>query len=924
MKKITILILFLVVSNLFAQNYSVFGKVTDPNTNDGMGKVLVVLMPSGIDLYTDDKGNFIFENLPAGTYTIKVYVNNYEPFEKEVTISNQDVILEDFVLKSQLSKEVSNNDALVATVNLTDDDSQSESTGDNNVAGVLSASRDVFVSNANFIFSTARWRSRGYNNGEFQVFINNVPMNELDNGRVLWGNWGGLNDMFRFNDQSYGLEPTTFAFGEIGGANNIDAAAARQRKQLRVSYSGSNRQYNHRIMATYSTGVMKGGWAISASASYRVAPRSYFPGTFMDTWAYFFSLSKKFGQNHVLSFTTFGVPGRRGKSSPSIREVMDLTGDRFYNSNWGYQNGQVRNANVNESYQPMYILSHEWTINKNSSLHTGLSFQWGKDKNSYLNWNDGQNPDPDFYRYLPSYYTDSVTQQEVADKLRANPNMLQINWDNIYNANYSNQDSVLNANGEIGNTVRGNRSVYVLENRVEDLREVALNTIYNLQVSNRFAFTAGGMYQMQYTRNYKEIKDLLGGDYFVDYNQFAQFTFPGNIDVSQSNAEIPNRVVRVGDEYGYNYEFHQHKGNVWAQGKVTLKKVDFFISAKVDITSYWRNGLWQTGLFPNNSKGESSSYIFISPFVKGGATYKINGRNYVFANGAFGYRAPFINDVFLSPRTRNQGLLNPNQQLVYSAEAGYIHNGPKLKIRATGYYTMTENGTRTISFYHDEYNNNVNVTLEGINVRSFGGEFGLEYKFPKGFSANAAVAIGRQQYVDRPQMTTTLDNSQQLLAEKELVYYNNVNLGNGPQWANTLGVAYNSPKFWFVRMNFNYFDWMWVEVNPTRRTARGVEGLDPASDQYKSIVAQERLPGAFTMDAMVGYSWKLNKTFPSIKKNMYLNLSANVNNITNTMFFNGGFEQLRYDFEGKNPNKFATKYFPAMGINFFITATFRM
>ncbi len=927
MKK-SLLILSLVLAlfsfRSYSQNATIKGTVNDQTTQDGLAKTLVILMPLGLDTYTDDNGNFQFDKVPPGTYTLKIVASNFTPIEQTVEVKGENIDLGEIEMKADLSKEVTNNDALIPVVTVSDDDAQEGGTGDNNVAGILTASRDVFVGAASFTFSAARWRPRGYGGGEYQVFINGIPVNELDNGRVYWGNWGGLNDMFRFNDQSYGLEPTTFAFGDIGGSNNIDAVAARQRKQLRISYGGSNRQYNHRIMATYSTGMLKGGWAFSLSGSYRLATESYFPGTFMDTWAYFFSASKKIGTKHILSFTTFGVPGRRGKNSASVREAMDLTGNMFYNSNWGYQNGRVRNANYNESFQPYFILSHEWKINPHSSLQTAAAYQTGTNGDSYFNWFNGSNPDPDYYKYLPSYQTDSTLRQQTTEAIQSNPNLLQINWDDLYNQNYANLDSVPNAEGIPGNTVVGNRSIHILEKRMKALNEFSFNTYYNNTVSDHVAITFGAMYQMQKNRYYKVVDDLLGGDFYVDLNQFAQFTFPGNDSVSQNNYDTPNHVVRAGDEYGYNYELHLHKASIWAQGRFSFKKVDFFIAGKMDLNVFWRNGLWRTGLFPNNSLGESETFTYASPFVKAGLTYKINGRNYIFANGSYGLRAPSVNDVFLSPRTRNQTLVNPIQQTVISAEGGYIHNSPKFKFRAVGYITYALDGIRTMSFYHDLYNNNVNLNLQNIDIRSYGGEFGLDWKIWKGIALNAAVGIGRSQYVDRPLATTTLDNSQALLSADETVYFNNVNVANGPQWANTIGIAYNSPQFWFLKLNFNYFDWMWVDASPIRRTATAVEGLDPNGEQYRKIITQERLPGAFTMDFFGGYSWKLDKTFKKMKKSQYLNFTASISNITNTIFFNGGFEQLRYDDVNKNPDKFANKYYTAYGFNFFLNVTYRM
>src|SRR5690606_28662652 len=295
-------------------------------------------------------------------------------------------------------------DDVVPSVTGNDD---GESASDNNISGVLSASRDVYLNVASYTFGQARFNLRGYRSDNFQVMINGITMNELENNNVYWSNWGGLNDMFRYRDNSYGLEANNFTIGEVGGASNTDATAYSQRKQFRASYALSNRSYTHRLMATYSTGVLKNGWAFSASASYRVANKSYMPGTFYDSWAYFLAASKKIGEKNFLHLTVFGVPTRRGKTAPAVQEMLDLADDNYYNPVWGYQEGKIRNSRVFKSHQPTFILSHVYNIDKTSSLNTAIGFQFGETSNSALNWYNAPNPNPDYYRNLPSNQADS-------------------------------------------------------------------------------------------------------------------------------------------------------------------------------------------------------------------------------------------------------------------------------------------------------------------------------------------------------------------------------------------------------------------------------------------------------------------------------------------------------------------------------------
>jgi hypothetical protein len=47
------------------------------------------------------------------------------------------------------------------------------------------------------------------------------------------------------------------------------------------------------------------------------------------------------------------------------------------------------------------------------------------------------------------------------------------------------------------------------------------------------------------------------------------------------------------------------------------------------------------------------------------------------------------------------------------------------------------------------------------------------------------------------------------------------------------------------------------------------------------------------------------------------------NLLNNTKIIAYGYEQLRYDFTGNNPNMFPNKYLYAMGINFFLNVTLK-
>lgn len=748
-------------------------------------------------------------------------------------------------------------------------------------------------------------------------------MENLDNGFTPYGQWGGLNDVLRNRESTSGLRSSTFGFGDMGGLTNFDARASRQRKQTSINYAASNRNYNNRIMITHSTGLNSKGWAFSFSGSRRWAEEGYAEGTYYDGWSFYAGVDKRFNDRHLLSFVAFATPTENGRQGASVSEMLDLAGDKFYNPYWGYQNGKKRNVSIAKSFQPIGILTHDWKVNDKTTLVTAASITMGKRSTTGLDWYNAADPRPDYYRYLPSWQLDPMYASMVADELRNDVNKRQINWDVLYNSNYGAFDVVRNANGIPGNDVSGRRSKYIIEDRIINTTKYNFNSTLNTNISENVIFTAGVSYQSQKNHYYKEVDDLLGGEFYVDVNQFGERDFPTNNSAAQNDLNRPNRILKTGDKFGYNYDLNIKKGSVWLMGVFKFRKFDVFIASEHSYTSFFRYGNVQSGLFANNSYGKSTTYNFYNSGIKGGLTYKIDGRNYIFVNGAYASRAPFFENAFIAPRTRDFVQDNLKSEEILSTELGYVLNAPKLKIRATGYYTQFKNQIDVLTFYHDEYRNFVNYAISNIGKVHMGIEFGVEAKIYKGLNLTAAAAIGNYTYNTRQSATVTTDNNADVLSKNEVVYSKDFYVPTAQQ-AYTIGFDYRSPKFWFLNVNFNYFDKMYLNYNPIRRTAAAVNGLDEGSEKWHQVLDQTQLDPQYTLDAFAGYSWLMNRKFNQLKKRTFLVFNVGVNNIlNNTNIVSGGFEQLRFDFAEKNVNKFPDRRFYAYGINFFASVGIR-
>ena len=459
--------------------------------------------------------------------------------------------------------------------------------------------------------------------------------------------------------------------------------------------------------------------------------------------------------------------------------------------------------------------------------------------------------------------------------------------------------------------------------RVQDTRRISLASTYNNTINDHLILTAGVNYQSQTTDNYQRVNDLLGGDFYVDLNQFAELEYPDSIETSQNNLDNPNRLVRAGDKYGYNYTATVNRTGVWIQPQFKFNKFDAFAGVQYSKTAYFRTGNVRNGIFADNSLGESEKQNFTNLGIKGGVTYKMDGRNYLFANASYENRPPLFEDAYISARSRN--LANPNlsEEKIISFEGGYLFRAPKSKVRLTGYYTEINDGMNTITFYHEDYRTFVNYSLNNIEKRHVGLELGAEQNLGGGLSASTAIALGQYYYADRMNAIITQDNSKDILQTNETIYSKDFFIAGGPQSAFTGGMRYRAKKFWSIGFNANYFDQIYYDFNPARRTVAGVAPLGEGSIR-ESIVDQKRAGGQFTLDVNFSKSWKLNNYFKAMKNQTFFLINVGINNLLNNEnLVVNGFEQLRFDFNEKDINKFAPRVSYGFGTNYFVNFILR-
>ena len=907
---------------------------------------------------TGADGSFYIPDLKDGMYDLVIENSNYLQSEVNVTV-NDGYVKNMFKLSlTPVHKVGEVDDASFTEFDLDDSGYQDSPT-------ILFGQNDVFNNIAGYNFSSVRFRVRGYSSESQDVYMAGVRMNDAITGYTPYSLWSGLNEAVRSKESVNGSEISDYGFGGYNGLTNIDPMASKVRTGWRGSVLTNSALYRLRLMMTYSSGELDNGWSYAFSASARLGGNDWIKGVYYRSFGYYGSVEKKFGEEHKLGLTFMAAPGQRGAQNGSTQEVYDLMGDNMYNSNWGYYNGKVRNARVKKTHEPIAILKYDFTPeSKKLKASATVLYRFGKNGYTALDWYDAPDPRPDYYRNLPSYFFMDNTDYNRLNYSKYMwakeqweqdiPSITHINWDRLYAVNAMNS------------TADGNRSKYVIEERRTDQQD--LNFAANAKWSPVNCFTlAGGLsYKWNRTEYYKILDDLLGGDYYVNIDQFAERDYASSVTMYQNDLDyyLKNgkaQTLKQGDKYGYDYYANVRRAEAWVSGKFSKFGLDVALAGRIGYTKYWREGLLRKGLFPGldangqpmtyegkvittydpitgdaiTSLGKSEVKDFLTGAAKLNVSYVIPGGHRVYANAAFIADAPNFNQAFISPRTRNSIVPNLKTNKTLTADLNYAYSNSGYDVRVTGYYTAIKDQSKVMSFYDDAQNSFTNFAMSGIDQRHIGLELGFKVPLPvPNLALQGVVSYGQFVYTSNPKMYQTYDNSAAIVEDTygvTIPYWKSHPTADGktvkhyvsgtPQLATSLGLSWNK-NYWFVDADVDYFDFAYLDMNPLYRTDMATSGPDktvtPTEIEY--MAAQEKFKGAVLVNASVGKSWY-------IKRNYQLGFSLQVKNILNTTNLRtGGYEQTRLvdnTVSKERYYRFDSKYFYMSGINYMLNIYFR-
>ena len=430
--KLFLLLLLSAAMSITAQTSTVTGMVVNSNSGSPVNGATVSILDKAAD--SGLGGDFRLSGIVPGTKYVTVTCEGYAaagfdvnilPGENSLgTIRLQPVDFADDFYSDQ--EDLFFDDAVL-------EDEEGTSQG---VSALNGAGDDVFYKNASYNFSPMYYRFRGLDNAYQTVYINGVAMNDLVRGRFNFSSLLGMTSRaFRNKTTSVGLDAAAYGFGDLGGSVNYNTITDTYAPGFNGSVAYTNSNYMLRGMVTYATGLNKHGWALTMSAIGRYANEGVMEGTFYNSGGLFLSLEKVLNPNHSLTLTAFGGPTQRATGGATLQEAYDLAGSNLYNPFWGYQDGKKRSSRITETYDPTVMLN--WLFKKDRvQVNTAVAARWVHYNRSALQYYKANDPNPTYYRYLPSYYADDQELFDLYTERWLNDvNTRQIDWDELYRVN---------------------------------------------------------------------------------------------------------------------------------------------------------------------------------------------------------------------------------------------------------------------------------------------------------------------------------------------------------------------------------------------------------------------------------------------------------------------------------------------------------
>ncbi|MEX8547741.1 MAG: TonB-dependent receptor [Mucilaginibacter sp.] len=395
MKKILLAFTALLLPFLAAAQFSLSGKITDAQTGETLPGASIHIEKTVLKEASDADGNFRFDNLKTGNYTLTISYIGYQQMQQTISISfNQ---TKNFALKRSTlqadevfvrSTRTAQNSGFTYT-NLSKKELAKNNLGQDLPFLLNQTPSAVITSDAGAGVGYTGIRIRGSDATRINVTLNGIPLNDAESQGSFFVDLPDLASSVDNIQIQRGVGTSTNGAGAFGASINVQTTTRQDTAYAQLDNTvGSYGTVKNTVGV--GSGLLANHFTFDGRLS-RIKSDGYIDRASSDLKSYFLS-GAYYGKNTLVRLNVFSGSEKTYQAWDGVPEDKLLSGDRTYNElglmpNGGFYKNQTDNYTQNH-YQLLF----------NQKLSDKLSF------NGALHYTQGS-----------GYYEEYKTAQAVAD-----------------------------------------------------------------------------------------------------------------------------------------------------------------------------------------------------------------------------------------------------------------------------------------------------------------------------------------------------------------------------------------------------------------------------------------------------------------------------------------------------------------------------
>ncbi len=914
--------LMLLFATALNAQITVSGVVMDAETGETLVGANILVEGSNMGTATDINGEFVLENVPQNA-KITASMVGYNPQTKAASphlkFELEAGMLELTTLEIVASR--ADRETPFAFTNLGKKE-VTDRLGSRDLPMVLNTAPSVYATNQGGGAGDSRINVRGFNQRNVAIMINGVPVNDMENGWVYWSNWDGVGDATSSIQLQRGLSSVNLATPSIGGTLNIitDPAAQVRGGSVRSEYGSWGFQ---KTTVSLHSGLINDKWAFSGTMV-RKTGDGFYEGTYTDAWAYYFGASFKASDKDRFEFFAIGAPQRHGQNlykqniaayseefARSLPDYDPAALDKFreqgrsFNQNYAPVSPTYRGKQYYDMYQKYDRVNRSganFILERENFFHKPqLNLNWYHTFNKKLQWatiaywSGGRGGGAGTYGSV--YRRDALGNLGDDDyKFYYGPSPWTWDWDATIAVNQADSGTYYVDKRAIEK--EAGQSIGILRSSRNNQYTIgAISKLY-YDVNENLQVLVGIDWRTAQIQHYREVRDLLGGQYFV---------FRGN----DFDTDPESWKKGLGDKIAYDFTNTVDWLGAYAQAQYTTEKLSIFSMVGWNTIKYTHVNHFINARDdgnPNTDFNEKGELIANSPSLagyqaKGGIMYKASTNFSFYANAGYVSKTPIFDGV-INDRT-GQVFENPENEKFSSIEIGVDGQFADGKIATkVNYYNTTWKDRTQVRGITLQDGSEGAVYIRGMNSKHSGVEIETAWKPGSFFRLDLSASFGNWKFTNdvSGSYTTYVDDS--IVTESYNYYVKDLKVGDAPQTQLALSPSFFPAKGLMLQFVYRYY-------------ARNYADWDPFSrDDENDRVQSWKAPNYGVVDFHTRY------TLPLGVKGMKAEVFAHVFNLMNNLFIQDAVDNSRYNaFDGDHDADDAEVFF---GIPRNINAGFRI